>query len=229
MQYRSVKNKISLVAFLVLWVFTACQTDSYDKGQGELSLTQAGFVVAHAGSDKRIDRGQTDEGRTLTVSSPLEAKWITTPDSLYRAIFYYDFVGESETLVAPKAISAVPTLTPLLPEDYRDGVKTDPVKFESLWLSANGSYVNMGFYIKVGQTDSDEARHVVGLVLDRTTVNADRTRTAWLRFYHDQGGVPEYYSSRYYVSIPTDKIDADSICLTVHTYEGDVVKRLRVK
>jgi len=38
--------------------------------------------------------------------------------------------------------------------------------------------------------------------------------------------VPEYYSQRTYVSIPLTGVDADSLWLTVNTYDGLVIRKL---
>lgn len=218
---------VSCLALLVLLLplFSSCQTDSYDKGEGELSLTQADFVEAHADGSKRIDRVLTDDGQELTLQTPAEAKWITTADSVYRAVLYYNKVEGTPATVVPVALSAISTLSLHPAEYFKEGVKTDPVTFESMWKSRNGRYVNIGMYLKVGKTDSDEKLHRVGMVLEGIVTHPDRRTTACLRFYHDQGGVPEYYSSKCYVSIPCQEITADSVCVTLNTYGGTVTRR----
>lgn len=57
-------------------------------------------------------------------------------------------------------------------------------------------------------------------------VNADGTTTQHLTLYHDQGGVPEYYSQRTYVSIPLSDIHADFIILTINTYDGGKERKI---
>jgi hypothetical protein len=56
------------------------------------------------------------------------------------------------------------------------------------------------------------------------TVNADSTRTMQLLFNHHQGDVPEYYSQRAYISLPLQGLAADSVRLTVVTYDGPFVR-----
>ena len=46
-----------------------------------------------------------------------------------------------------------------------------------------------------------------------------------LRLHHDQGGVPEYYSSRIYTSIPLNgELAGKIIRLKVNTYKGEIEK-----
>ena len=61
-------------------------------------------------------------------------------------------------------------------------------------------------------------------MLTQTRTNADGTTTSSLLLAHSQEGMPEYYSQRNYVSIALTSLKADSVCLTVNTYEGLVQK-----
>lgn len=131
-------------------------------------------------------------------------------------------------MAEPVALSMVPVLSPKAEDSFKDGVRTDPVKFESMWLSAGGRYVNIGFYLKNGSTGDDNILHTIGMVQRRIVTNDDGTRTVMLQMYHDQGGVPEYYSSRYYVSVPCGEIDGDSVYITINTYDGPVTKKLEI-
>ena len=99
-------------------------------------------------------------------------------------------------------------------------MKTDPVRMESMWIGKSKKYLNMGFYVMTGKADVDSLKHVLGCRRDTLITNIDGTRTLRLTFYHDQGGVPEYYSQRVYLSIPIQGIKADSVWLNVNTYEG---------
>ena len=58
--------------------------------------------------------------------------------------------------------------------------------------------------------------------------NADGTKTLHLTFFHDQAGVPEYYSQRIYLSIPLPPTGVDTIWMDVNTYDGLVEKRLKL-
>ncbi len=211
-----------MAAMVVVVAFAACQSDSYETGQGPYSLMQADFVEAHTSALGLMDRVETDESHVFSLAQPQEVKWATTPDSLYRALLYYEKANDS--VARTVSISQVPTLHPkqLKPEET---LCTDPVKFESMWISANGKYLNLGLYLKNGSTQGDSLHHTVGMIRESETTDGDGKRTVSLRLYHDQGGVPEYYSSRYYVSVPCKEIDADSVVVTINTYNGAVERR----
>lgn len=204
-------------------VLAGCTTDSYDSGTGYYSLMRADFVEAHSAADNTIDYIVTDAGDRLLLSPRTSASWIEKADTFYRAIAYYNPAGSDAA--EPLSLSSVPVLVPVKASNY-ESISTDPVRTESLWMSANGKYINMGIYLKVGQIDEGAELHAIGIIDDGTVTNPDGTRTARLRLYHSQGDVPEYYSSKYYVSIPCDRITADSVAVTINTYDGSAEWRL---
>lgn len=210
-------------ATVAMMALASCETDTYEKGEGKYSLTQADFVTAYTAADRAVASVLTDDGTAYTLSQPLTPSWATVPDTAYRAVLYYNKVGEA--MAQPVSLSLIPTLIPH-PDSLFKEKKTDPVTLESVWRSKSGRYVNMAIYLKVGQADEPNLTQTVGLMAEDTLVHADQKRTLTLRFYHDQGGVPEYYSQKYYLSIPTDSIQADTLRLIVNTYEGEVSKRV---
>lgn len=213
-----------VIAFAVA-ALGACTTDSYDTGTGELSLMRADFVEAHSTEGNVVDYVVTDDGDRLSLSPRPSAEWIEKADTIYRAVMYYNRKGSGEA--EPIVLSPVPVLVPV-PAEKHDSISTDPVRFESMWTSADGKYINMGIYLKVGKVDGDAELHTIGIIDDGAVFNPDGTKTARLRLYHDQGDVPEYYSSKYYVSIPCGRIAADSVIVTVNTYDGTVKWRTRI-
>lgn len=109
-------------------------------------------------------------------------------------------------------------------------LKTDPVSFVALWLSANRKYVNITFDVKTGSSGSDADGQSIGAVLTDMTRNADGTLTAHITFCHDQGNVPQYYSSRQYASLAVAQMqDADSASIVINSYKGKVVKTISLK
>lgn len=203
----------NILCLLAVIVATACTQDSYEKGEGAYSQMMAQLADAHVNSDKRVDYIDTDEGEHLVLNRSAAASFITKADTTYRVSFYYRMVdGKAE----PLSLGRVPVVTPKSIQQ----MKTDPVRLESMWIGKSKKYLNMGFYVMTGKPDVDSLKQVLGCRRDTLITNIDGTRTLRLTFYHDQGGVPEYYSQRVYLSIPIQGIKADSVWLNVNTYEG---------
>ena len=76
--------------------------------------------------------------------------------------------------------------------------------------------------IKAGTTTADEAAvQSVTLVINGIQQQADGRTTARFKLYHDQAGVPQYYTVRQYASLPLAEVgDVDSVSITVNTYAG---------
>ena len=213
---------LPLSSFLV----TSCTQDGYDKGEGQYSYLRGDFVEALIGADKNIVSLMTDEGETLPLSQPYTAKWITRSDTVYRCMLYYNKVRDSkgQTVAEPISVGEVPCPVIIPLSELEVEMKTDPVKFESAWMSKTGKYINLSFALKTGTTGDDEAIHTLRVVQDTIMTNPDGSRTSYLRLFHDQGGVPDYYSTQVYASIITSEISADSVRITINTYKGIVEK-----
>ena len=214
------------VLVCVICVICGCTQDVYEKGEGKYSLMRADFVEAHADGQKQIDQITTDDGEQLPVSKPFTAKLVVTPDSIYRCILYYNKVRDEkgQYVFEPISIGGVPCPKVIPLSELDKEMKTDPVKFESAWLSKSGKYLNMSLFLMTGTTDDEQATQTLHVVQDTIMTHPDATRTCHLRLYHDQAGVPEYYSTQVYASILTSQIPADSVCLTINTYKGPVTK-----
>ena len=152
----------------------ACEQDAYDKGEGSLSLLRADLVEAHVDAAKNVDYVVTDEGQQLTIDGQLTARWLTQPDTVYRAILYYQQQGNT---ARDASIGQVATLTMRRPDFFKGSIKTDPVRFESAWVSSTRRYLNAGIYLMMGNGDDDKAIHTLGLVGDTLMTHADGTRT----------------------------------------------------
>ena len=208
----------------------SCTQDAYDKGEGKYSLMRGDFVEAHANGQKQIDFFLTDDGDRFTMKNTVSPKWVTTADSTYRCILYYNKVEEEPGKTFAEAISIgqvpCPRIIPLAELDKE--MKTDPVRFESAWVSKSAKYLNLSLYVMTGTTDDEEASQKLSVVRDTLMTNPDNTRACHLRLFHDQGGIPEYYSSQVYVSIRLDSIDADSVIMNINTYKGKISKSFKI-
>ena len=215
------RNKLNAMASLVMLLtfLFSCSNDVYDKGDGDYSLMEAEMADVYVNAKLQADHLLTDEGERLQVTSPFTKSWMKTPDSTYRAVTYFNRTVGGVELMGVNRVGVA------IPKKIND-MKTDPVHFESLWMSRSGRYLNMSFYLLVGSTSDENALHTLGCCNDTLVSNADGSTTQHLIFYHDQGGMPEYYSQRTYVSIPLTDIHADSVALTIHTYDGIVSKTI---
>ena len=217
---------IIIAHYSLLITHLSCTQDGYDKGEGQYSYLRGDFVEAYIGADKNMVSLMTDEGETLPLSQPYTAKWITRSDTVYRCMLYYNKVRDSKGQDMAEAISVgevpCPVIIPLSKLEVE--MKTDPVKFESAWMSKTGKYINLSFALKTGTTEDEEAIHSLRVVQDTILTNPDGTSTSYLRLYHDQGGVPDYYSTQVYASIITSEISADSVRIAINTYKGIVEK-----
>jgi hypothetical protein len=202
----------------------ACTTDAYDKGEGRLSMVTAEMADAHANSEKLVDYVDTDEGERLQMQTPFTGSWVTKPDSVYRVLFYYkkDDSGKAE----PMGASRVGVVHPKPVSQFEDGVKTDGLYWESAWLSRTRKYLNLRLRLLTGSTDDEKARHSIGLMKDAASSTPGHARMV---LYHDQGGMPEYYSMVTYASIPLDSIKADTLTIVVKTYNGEVNRTFKLR
>lgn len=200
-----------------LFLILACETDSYEKGEGKYSLMQADFAELTVNSQKEAVAFTTDDGDSYQLESPFTVKWIETPDTVYRAIIYYNKVNKGQA--DPMAASAVPTLRPVRADKFKEQPQ-DPIGFESAWLATSGKYLNIGLLMKTGRVDDEEPPHTIGLAQDTVYIYDDGRRTACYRFLHSQNGIPEYYTNRRYVSILLPEEPLDTIRLSIQTYNG---------
>ena len=208
-------------ALCIIVLLSACTNEAYDSGDGRYSYLRADLVEAHTIAAKTIDRATTDDGEALRLDPYATADWAEKADTIYRALLYYNKV-EGAAACEPVTIARVPVLYPIAADKIEDETKTDPVTLESLWVSANSRYINLALLLKTGKADDPEAVQSIGITKEEPT---DGPLT--LRVLHDQGTVPQYYTSRIFLSIPvTDDLAGHTIRLIVNTYNGIVEKTI---
>ena len=228
-------------ALIVMVVAVSCSSESYTPGDGAYSLLRCDFAEARTGSDAALSSFVTDEGRSWTVGGAAKVSWMTTPDTVYRAMVYYDvpsddaLAGATARPTTLRSVVQVYTLTPK--RSYREeDIKTDPLSLDAVWLSENGKYINLTLTLKTGTTDGESSLQSIGSLLREVTVTADGTATAYITLLHDQADVPQYYSARVYASIPTAALTVsnggpsvvDSVSIEVNTYKGPVTRTMKL-
>lgn len=207
----------------------SCENDGYDTGDGSLSYLRADFVEAYTNSSSEIYKAVTDEDVTLTLASPLTVSWATEADAIYRALLYYDM---SEEEIEPISISSV-SVPDIVMEDEIDDAPTDPLYWDSSWISSNGRYINLGITVMLGAEDGTIGTQTIGMMCEGISYSGDGTCVVSLYLLHDQCDVPEYYSLQTYMSIPISYIpcelsEGDIVSLTVNTYSGEITKEFEI-
>ena len=212
-----------LLYLLLLFLLAACTTDAYDKGEGDYSLMRADMADIRVDYNKQALSATTDEGELLLFAKPFTASWFGKPDTVYRAVLYYNRVeGNLAQAVSASVVSV------LRPHPI-EGMKTHPVRFESAWLSSNRRYLNASIYVLIGDFDNDLLVQTIGMNTDTLVNHADGKRTLHLTLYHDQGGMPEYYSQRAFISVPLDTLDVDTVSLNIHTYDSLLTRQFCIR
>lgn len=211
-----------VTAAVSLLIVSACEHDFYETGDSGLSYLHTDFVEARTNTASAFVEATTDDGIRLTLNPAFKTQWATEADTTYRALLYYNKVHEG--VAEPIAITPVAVL-PLRLALNIPFVHTDPVGFESAWMSRNGGYLNLGLTLKTGKGDDKEATQSLGIVCDSVKQLPSGSRMFYLRLRHHQDGVPEYYSARVFASIPLEGFrQQDSITLDINTYKGKVRK-----
>ncbi len=224
------RKLLSIVSSFLLplssFLFISCSQDAYDKGEGQYSWLRGDFAEAIVNSNQQVTKIVTDDGDELPLVKPYEAKWIMKADTTYRCMLYYNKVENQAEVVS---MGQVPCASITLLKDLNKPLLTDPVKFESTWMSKTGKYLNMSLMLMTGVSDDSTAVQSLAIVSDTLVKHADGKHTRHLILYHDQGNVPEYYSTKVYMSIPTNRIDADSVRISINSYDGEVITKHRIR
>lgn len=203
----------------------ACTNDGYDTGDGNLSYIKAEFVLLATNADGTVDKATTDDSATLQMENPFKQTWAERPDTVYRALLYYDTTDNGAPVKA-RSVRQVPVVGLVDSERVKD-FNDSPLGVESVWMAHNASFANLSLLLKTGKADQDDMRQTIALVADSVYTDTDGKRHLALRLLHDQGNVPQYYTTTQYVSIGRATFDgADSLDIRLNTYEGVVVRHL---
>lgn len=213
-----------------------CTNEGYESGDSRYSGMRAEFSEAATDGTGAFVSFQTDGGESLPLAQSYKPEWAGVADTTYRVLAYYEPISngqgiEEASLMGLKSV-IVPNVQPA--SEFKEGVKTDPVSFNSAWISASQRYLNIDFSVKTGVIDGSDVIQLVGMALDTVAQNSLGHRTFSLRLYHNQGNAPEYYSSQHFLSVPlycgqTAAEAGDSVLISIQTYDGTVSKGFAVK
>ena len=95
----------------------------------------------------------------------------------------------------------------------------------TLWflkaLSTRRQYLNIGLALKTGKQENGIRHQQLSMVEMDSVMNGSQLQSVHLQLYHHQGGVPEYYSTHGYISIPIRHLPRGCrIKLSIKTYQG---------
>lgn len=211
-----------LIWSLLIAVLAACEHGNYEDGDSQYSWLRADFVVVRSNADKALYQAVNDEGDTIHFDSPLSTSWALTPDTTYRALLYYQKKDQRVEVINVKHI-------PVVHFALVDTIGSDPLTFQSAWMSNNQRYLNIAFMVKTGKVNGEVIPQRMGVVCDSITESEDGENTLFLRLTHAQNQAPQYYSSQGYISIPAYPLPKGThIVLRVNDYRGMIEKKFRV-
>lgn len=230
------KLRTIITAFALPAVLIGCTSEAYESGDGYYSGMVAEFSEALTDGTGAFVSIETDGGESLSLTQAYKSEWGGVADTAYRALVYYERELSSTGTAAARLMGlqsvVVPSVQPA--SEFKEGVKTDPVSFQSAWISASGRYLNLDFSVKTGTLSDTDVIQLVGMSLDSVCQDSTGRRTFSLRLYHDQGNAPEYYSKQCYLSVPLFRGHAaatagDTVQISIQTYDGMVSKRFIAK
>ena len=218
-----------IIFVTALLMLSACKNDSYESGDGQYSYLQADFVEANTSASKELVSARTDDGDMLLFSPHVFKEWASTPDSVYRSLLYYNKVSDDRTTEV-YSIVQIPVVK-IHKLKGTDEISTDPLFLRSVWISSNRKYLNLEYGIKTGVEDGNDNIQTLSVVYASDVNNSNDSRNPYIKVVHKQNGVPEYYTSYGYISVPlNDFALGTTIHLSVNTYDkGWITKDLVIK
>lgn len=218
-----------IIFVTALLMLSSCKNDSYESGDGQYSYLQADFVEANTSASKELVSARTDDGDMLLFSPHVFKEWASTPDSVYRSLLYYNKVNDDRTTEV-YSIVQIPVVK-IHKLRGTDEISTDPLFLKSAWISKNRKYLNLYFGIKTGVEDGNDNIQTLSVVYDPDVNNSNDSRNPYIKVVHKQNGVPEYYTSYGYISVPlNDFALGTTIHLSVNTYDqGWITRDLEIK
>ena len=218
-----------IIFVTALLMLSACKNDSYESGDGQYSYLQADFVEANTSASKELVSARTDDGDMLLFSPHVFKEWASTPDSVYRSLLYYNKVNDDRTTEV-YSIVQIPVVK-IHKLKGTDEISTDPLFLKSAWISKNRKFLNLYFGIKTGVEDGNDNIQTLSVVYDPDVNNSNDSRNPYIKVVHKQNGVPEYYTSYGYISVPlNDFALGTTIHLSVNTYDqGWITRDLEIK
>lgn len=205
-------------------VTPSCNHDAYETGDGGLSYLLADYAdITIAGG--KVTGIITDDNARLPLPQNLAASEQLPPDTMLRRLIHYTMTDKS-TAVDIVKLTDVSVLLPHGKDEIAE-MKTDPVRLTAVWMAQNKRYINLNLGLMVGNSDDKSQTQLLQVVRD--SIHTQGRGAVYLTLYHDQAGMPEYYTQEVHISFPLDKLadtamQPDTISITINTYQGIVTK-----
>ena len=176
------------VGCLLAGMLAGCANDDY-----VFPPVKKEFVTVTTDSRGLLDALQPDRGDLLPVENDHTAA-VLTPDTVLRMVANYEVTPEHRAVVYGMARALSPVPQPRHSKVFEQGIKTDPVQVESVWMGRG--YLNMVLLVKVRT-----ALHYFHFVEEQAAETGECLDVT-LSLYHDDGGDREGYTQRVYASVP---------------------------
>lgn len=203
----------SLLAALV----AACADDGYHYPD-----IRQDFLTFRTDAEGYVRTLLLDDGSIYEVENAVRLNQVT--DTTVRAVAKYVIHPQEDAPATALFYSYTRTVSPIpqRPSYFKDGVKTDPVSVQSIWMGLG--YLNMVLEVK-GTTLADTYHFVQDTVRD--CYSSVVSREVHLSLYHDAMDDPPYYTRRAYLSVPlqqyaTDGVQAVAVHFSLRNYDGEL-------
>lgn len=205
-----------LLFTLLVSLLTSCGDDDYHYPSVKLE-----FLTAFSGADGSLQSVLTDEGEQYPVLENA-SKLTIDPNSFVRIVSNYEPVKAADGVAGVKLYAALGTISPFpLPADkFEDGVKTDPVELQSIWMGID--YLNLLLGIK-----AQDGKHLLHFIEDEVVKDKSTGLvTVRLTLYHDAANDVLAYTKRAYVSVPLwqyaeEGVKKVAVTMDINTYSGE--------
>lgn len=162
-----------------------------------------------------------DDGTTFSINNTTKIDALS-PDTIYRVLAKYaaDTSTNNGCIVysTTRCISSYP-----IPREKFSMTPTDPVTFQSGWIS--GNFLNASIVVQV-----KEQLHAYYFIQDSITNQADGHKSLYLTLLHFRNNDVEGYNKTIYLSVPLHYYEkelnqGDKIYFSVNTYKDGLIQK----
>lgn len=208
-----------IFSVVMMLAVSSCESNGYDTGDNGYANLRSDYVDIHV-VNNQVKSIVTDDDVSLKFNNDLTLK-TEKADTTVRRVMYYNVVSTSEP-VDIFSMGEVSIMSPIDKSKVKT-IKTDPLTLEAAWMAKNGKHANISLGLMVGNAAASTDYHTVALV--RTSVSNVGKGCVNYTLYHDQGDIPQYYTSKAYLSVIPPAMQ-DTMKITINTYTGIVTKVL---